>query len=48
MNLEYILNFTLSFLGSFLILTFEPNYIDTLGLIFIALSRLVALRNIIK
>lgn len=48
MNLEYFINFSLCCLGSFLILTFESNSIDTLGLILIALSRLVALRNIIK
>lgn len=48
MNLEYIINFSLCFLGSFLILTFEPNYIDTLGLIFIVLSRLINFKNIIR
>lgn len=48
MNFENILHFSLYFIGSFIILSFEPNYIDSIGLILILIARLVSLRMLFK
>lgn len=48
MNFENILHFLLYFFGSLIILSFEPNYMDTIGLILILIARLVSLRILLK
>lgn len=48
MNFENILHFSLYFIGSFIILSFEPNYMDTIGLILILIANLVSLRIFFK
>lgn len=48
MNFDNILYFLLYFIGSFIILSFEPNYMDTIGLILILIARLVSLRIFFK
>lgn len=48
MNFENILHFSLYFIGSFIILSFEPNYMDTIGLMLILIARLVSLRIFFK
>lgn len=48
MKFENILHFLLYFIGSFIILSFEPNYMDTIGLILILIARLVSLRIFFK
>ena len=48
LNFENILHFLLYFIGSFIILSFEPNYMDTIGLILIVIARLISLRIFFK
>ena len=48
MNFENILHFSLYFIGSFIILSFEPNYMDIIGLILILIAKLVSLRMLVK
>lgn len=48
MKFKYILHFLLAWIGCLLILEYEAKFIDTIGLIFIMISRLTYIRNILE